>query len=170
LEMRHALTVALQDFAGALVVVSHDRHLMRSVTDRLLLVSDGGADDFAGDLADYGAWLRERNREEATADAGGDGKSDSDAKQRRKQSAARRQELKPLRQEIRQLEKTIDKLSQRKQTLDEQLGDPGLYDEGQKARLQELLREQGQVEKDLAEAEEAWLEASERLEAAMAET
>jgi len=167
LEMRHALTVALQGFAGALVVVSHDRHLMRSVTDRLLLVNEGVAQDFDGDLADYATWLREWNREEpaATEPASG-GPAEGDARKRRKQSAARREELKPLRQEVKKLEKTMDQLTQRKQDLDRRLADPALYGEDQKARLQELLQEQGQVEKELAEAEEAWLEASERLEAA----
>ena len=82
------------------------------------------------------------------------------------EEALRYEALKPLRQEVKKLEKTMDQLTQRKQDLDRRLADPALYGEDQKARLQELLQEQGQVEKELAEAEEAWLEASERLEAA----
>jgi len=169
LEMRRALTLALQEYTGALVAVSHDRHLLRSVTDRLWLVNDGRATAFDGDLEDYRRWLLARDPEATSAGATpseGSPEAAGNARERRKEAAERRQQLKPLRDEIRRLEKEMERLHQRKAQLDERLGDPGLYAEDQKERLAELVREQGQVKKELEEVEEAWLAASEEWEAA----
>ncbi|HKJ71105.1 MAG TPA: ATP-binding cassette domain-containing protein [Gammaproteobacteria bacterium] len=164
LEMRRALTLALQEYTGALVAVSHDRHLLRSVTDRLWLVDGGGVNAFDGDMEDYRRWLLDRDSVPApgTAPAAEAG----DARQRRKASAERRQQLKPLRDEVKRLEKEVDRLSRRKDELAHRLADPALYGADQKDALNRLLQEQGQVKKELAEAEEAWLAASEDLEAA----
>ncbi|MFP4560802.1 MAG: ribosomal protection-like ABC-F family protein [Thiohalorhabdus sp.] len=166
LEMRHALTLALQEFPGALVTVSHDRHLLRSVTDRLWLVDSGTVEAFDGDLDDYRRWLLERSEGPAEpAGPAGEAQPTKD-RDRRRAAAERRKELKPLRDEIRRWEKEVNRLTRRKAELDQALANPGLYGDGEKERLQDLLQEQGQVEKALTEAEEAWLEASERLEAA----
>jgi ATP-binding cassette subfamily F protein 3 len=166
LEMRRALTLALQEYTGALVAVSHDRHLLRSVTDRLWLVDNGGVSAFDGDLEDYRRWLLERDPEAAPAAAAETGGAQPDARQRRKASAERRQQLKPLRDEVKRQEKEMERLQRRKDQLDEQLANPALYGSDQKDELNRLLQEQGQVTKALAEAEEAWLAASEELEAA----
>jgi len=169
LEMRRALTLALQEYTGALVAVSHDRHLLRSVTDRLWLVNNGQATAFDGDLEDYRRWLLARDSEAApaTEKAGpAAGEAAGDARERRKEAAARRQQLKPLRDEVRRLEQAMDELNRRKARLDERLADPALYGADQKEHLAELMREQGQVKKELEDTEEAWLAASEELEAA----
>jgi len=166
LDMRHALTLALQEFAGALVTVSHDRHLLRSVTDHLWLVNAGAVEPFGGDLDDYRRWLLERGDPQPEPTGTSSGDQTDNPRGRRRASADRRKELKPLRDEVRRQEKEVDRLTRRKEELDQALADPGLYAEGAKERLRELLQEQGRVEKALGEAEEAWLEASERLEAA----
>ena len=166
LEMRHALTLALQEFAGALVTVSHDGHLLRSVTDRLWLVADGAVAAFDGDLEDYKRWLLERaqGQGETPETAGDSGSAGPSARDRRREEAARRRDLKPLRDEVKRLERDMDRLSRRKDELDQALASPDLYAEEGSGRLQELLQEQGRVKRELSEAEEAWLEASERLE------
>ena len=167
LEMRHALTVALQGFEGALVVVAHDRHLLRTTTDAFLLVADGGVRPFDGDLDDYRQWLLGRERagaatpEEPAADHSAAGR-----KERRREEAARRQRLQPLRKEIEKLEARIEALTAEKGRVEAELADPALYQETNKERLKEYVQHQGRVEQDLAEAEAAWLQASERLEAA----
>ncbi len=171
LEMRHALTLALQDYDGALVVVSHDRHLLRSIADRLWLVADGEIRTFEGDLADYRRWLLERREDgssQDTARAGPEasGTAPASARDRRRQDAARRQAEKPLRDEVRRLEKDIDRLTRRKEALDQALANPALYGGEDTVRLQELLQEQRRVKRELNEAEEAWISASERLEKA----
>ena len=169
LEMRHALAMALQEFSGALVVVSHDRHLLRTVTDDLWLVSDGTARRFEGDLNAYRQWLAARRASApvSSRDARKEGVlGGEDRRQRRRDAAMQRQRLKPLRDEARRLEARLEHLSERKRSVEGALAEPGLYEECEKERLNELLREQGQLERDLAEAEEAWLESQERLEAA----
>ncbi|MFA9462018.1 ATP-binding cassette domain-containing protein [Thiohalorhabdus sp. Cl-TMA] len=169
LEMRHALTLALQEFAGALVTVSHDRHLLRSVTDRLWLVDSGRVQAFDGDLNDYRKWLLERTASPGGSEpSAGPEKGTDSHRERRRAAADRRKELKPLRDEIRKWEKEMDRLTRKKEELEQALANPGLYADENKERLRELLQQQGQVEKELGEAEEAWLEASERLEEAQA--
>jgi ATP-binding cassette subfamily F protein 3 len=169
LEMRHALTVALQEFSGALVTISHDRHLLRSVADRMWLVADGGLDAFEDDLEGYRRWLLERGTDGPSVppQQGQGGGKKGAGKERRQAGAEQRQALKPLRQELRRLEKEIDRLSARKAELDEALADPGLYgDAGREEERERLLREHGQVAKELEEAEEAWMAAQDQLEAA----
>jgi len=170
LEMRRALTLALQEYTGALVAVSHDRHLLRSVTDRLWLVDGGGVTAFDGDLEDYRRWLLARERPSQAASqqpvAEEEPESGEDPRQRRKDAAERRQQLKPLKKEIQRLEKELDRLHRRKQELDQVLADPGLYAADQKERLAGLLEEQGQVKKELEDTEAAWLAASEEWEEA----
>src|SRR5690554_3614775 len=105
LDMRDALTLALQDFEGAMVLVSHDRHLLRTVCDRFLLVSDGRAEDFDGDLDDYRQWLASR-RNVAAAAAGSAGDNSAAArKDKRREAAEQRNRLKPLRDTVTRLER-----------------------------------------------------------------
>ncbi len=168
LEMRHALTLALQEFEGAMVVVSHDRHLLRSVTDQLLLVADGRVEPFDGDLDDYRRWLDQR-RSEKPADALAEPAGDNSAaarREKRRNEAEQRQKLQPLRKELQKLENRLDRLNQRKAELQEQLADAGLYDAAAKDRLRQLLLEQAQLDQELGEVEERWLALSEELEAA----
>jgi ATP-binding cassette subfamily F protein 3 len=165
LNARDALGLALQDYQGALVVVSHDRHLLRSVADDLWLVADGKVQEFAGDLEEYGRWLGSRRnaRDEEP------GAPSVSRKDQRRQDADRRRQLRPLQTALDKAEAVLNDLAKRKRQLAEQLADSGLYG-GQaeaKTRLQALLLEQAAIEKKLSAAESAWLEASEALELAL---
>ena len=164
LEMRHALSIALQDFQGALVVVSHDRHLLRSVTDQLLLVADQKVQIFDGDLDDYRQWLSEQKKTEEKPNLAPI--PIVSKKDQRKQEADRRQRHKPLFDALKKAEQAVEKYHQEQRQLEQQLADPALYDDNQKDRLKQLLERKTQVDKALAEAEINWLEAEERLEAA----
>jgi len=166
LEMRHALNLALQDFSGALVVVSHDRHLLRSISDSLFLVAGGGVQAFDGDLDDYRRWLSEhdsgRHTQAAQAPAG---HSASARRDRRRQAAEDRQRLQPLRNTLRHLESELKRLGAEKADLERRLADSAIYGDSQREQLKALLLDQGRVDKALSDAETAWLETSEALEA-----
>jgi ATP-binding cassette subfamily F protein 3 len=163
LEMRHALTLALQDFDGALVVVSHDRYLLKSVADRLLLVADGGVQPFDGDLDSYPEWLASRRLRSPPASATPAG---STRKEQRREQAEKRQLLQPLKTRLRGLETDLDRLGAEKTRLEHLLADHSLYAATEKAKLQSLLQEQGRLQQRLAATEGAWLEACEALEQA----
>jgi ATP-binding cassette subfamily F protein 3 len=167
LEMRHALTMALQEFEGAVIVVSHDRHLLRNTVDEFVLVADGKVSPFDGDLGDYYQWLLQQRLEQAPT---GESKTTAgtDKKTQRQQSAAQRQQLKPLTNKLKNLEAQIDKLSAQLGDIENQLGDSGLYEASQRNKLQTLLEQQGKVQQQLADAEENWLAVSEQIEAASA--
>ncbi|PPC91844.1 MAG: ABC transporter ATP-binding protein [Methylobacter sp.] len=168
LEMRHALSVALQDYQGALVVVSHDRHLLRSVTDKLLLVAGGGMQDFDGDLDDYRLWLAERKKsgeqEKPAADA-----VKLSQKDQRKLEAERRQKYKPYYDALKKAEQALEKHHSEQRRLEQALADPGLYAESEKQRLKLLLDQKAEVDKALASAEADWLDAEEQLQSAQVE-
>ena len=163
IEMRHALGIALQDFQGAIVVVSHDRHLLSSVTDQLLLVAHGRMTPFDGDLDDYRKWLTEQLNELSLAPAGEANNSISKKEQRRLE-AEKRQQLKPHRDAVKKAEDTVAKLHVDQQLLEEQLAVPEIYAESEKNRLITLLQKKTGIDKALDEAEAAWLSASEKLE------
>jgi ATP-binding cassette subfamily F protein 3 len=169
LEMRHALTLALQSFEGALVVVSHDRHLLRSVCDRFLLVAEGRAIDYDGDLEDYAQWLSDHRREASKETDAPRTESAPDRKQQRQQDAVRRQRLKPFRDTVEKSEKALAKLQVQQAELEEMLADMGLYAPENKARLTELLGRQTVIKKQLDEIEAQWMEAVEALELAEAD-
>ena len=171
LEMRHALTMALQSFEGALVVVSHDRHLLRSVCDRFLLVAEGRAVDYDGDLEDYAQWLTEHRRDAAKEGDTQTPRAEAvpDRKQQRQQEAARRQRLKPLRDALAKTEQALEKCQAQQAELEALLADTGLYAPENKARLTELLGRQAAIKKQLDDVEAQWLAAMEELEAAEAE-
>lgn len=164
LEMRLALTVALQEFEGALVVVSHDRHLLRSVTDDLWLVSEGKAASFDGDLDDYRQWLLNKDRQDKKPTE----TSSNSKKQDRQAAAARRQQLQPLRNKVKKAETQMDKLGQNLSELELQLADTSLYTDQAKDELKQLLQQQADLKNALEQAETDWIEASEQLEAAQA--
>ncbi len=174
LDMRHALTLALQDYQGALIVVSHDRHLLRTVTDEFLLVADGRAQPFDGDLDDYRNWLNEQQRlvnrdTPSRSDGNGNGNSIVARREQKRLDAERRQQLtiqrKPLDQQIRQIEKRMDALHQEQKNLDTALADAASYDEANKNRLKEWLLRKGEVDRELAALETEWLEIQEAIEA-----
>ncbi len=163
LEMRHALSIALQDYQGALVVVSHDRHLLRSVTDQLLLVSDAQVTPFAGDLDDYRKWLVEKGKQASVSTVQATVVKAS-RKEVRQQQAERRQQLRPLQKALAEAERVVEKLHADQQRLQEQLSDPEIYSAQAKERLKELLLQKADLDRALTEAETDWLQASEKLE------
>ncbi|SMF96004.1 ATP-binding cassette, subfamily F, member 3 [Methylomagnum ishizawai] len=166
LNARDALSLALQDYQGALIVVSHDRYLLRTVADDFWLVADGVMDVFSGDLDDYRLWLSARRN---ARDSDSAKPAAPSRKDQRKSDADRRKALRPLRLALEKAEAAMEKFAAQKQALETRLADPELYLAEAKARLQAVLLEKAGVEKSLEEAEGAWLEAGEALEAAEAE-
>ena len=164
LEMREALGMALMDYKGALVVISHDRHLLRNVCDTLLLVKDGAVQEYDGDLDDYRTLITNANRGTATEDKTTSENSSAARKDKKRLEAERRQQLKPLRDKVKKLEQQMEKLQTQKQSIETQLADTAIYSEANKAKLKELLGQQAETTQRLGQAEGDWLEASEELE------
>ncbi|MDQ2308704.1 ABC transporter ATP-binding protein [Pluralibacter gergoviae] len=166
LDMRQALTEALIEFEGALVVVSHDRHLLRSTTDDLYLVHDAKVEPFDGDLEDYQQWLTDvQKQENQPAEAAKEnGNSAQARKDQKRRDAELRTQTQPLRKEIARLEKEMEKLNAQLAAAEEKLGDSGLYDQSRKAELTDCLQQQASAKSGLEECEMAWLEAQEQLE------
>jgi ATP-binding cassette subfamily F protein 3 len=165
LEMRQALALALQDYEGAMVLVSHDRHLLRAVADELIIVDQGLAKPFDGDLEDYARWfmLREQ-QEEAQVTAANTPLTADQKKQKKREEAERRNKLTPIKTQIAQLEKDIAKLESERSTIESALSAEDIYLESSKTRLLDLLDKQGKINRSLETAETAWLEATEKLE------
>ena len=168
LEMRHALSMALQEYAGAMIVVSHDRHLLRSVTDTLLLVANGQVSLFDGDLDDYREWVKTQEKQDSgdttcivpdSAEEIGGNK-----KQKRQDAAEQRRILQPLHNKIRKLEQQLDKLNQENAEVQLQLSDNAIYEEQNKQKLKQLLEKQTDISRQLPQIEQQWLEANEALE------
>lgn len=169
LEMRHALTSALQGFKGAMIIVSHDRHLLRSTADILWLVANHTASPFNGDLEDYQQWLgtRRDSTKKVTHSYAESYPTAATGKDRRRQEAERRRILQPLKNKLEEIEAALEKLRAEKSTLNQELADASLYqDPEQKDHLKALLIKQAQLEKTLVETEENWLITSEALESA----
>jgi len=166
LEMRLALTMALQEFAGAVVVVSHDRHLLKSTTDEFLLVADGRVLPFDGDLDDYARWLVDYRQRQAPPSTPAEGAADkTDKRAQRQAAAALRQQLAPHKKQADKLEQELGKVQEKLAAVETRLGDSSLYEAVRKDELRELLAEQAQLKAREAELEEAWLLALETLEA-----
>ncbi len=169
LEMRLALTLALQDFEGAVLVVSHDRHLLKSTTDEFLLVADGRVQDFDSDLEDYARWLvdyRARQQPSVAAEAVAD---KTDKRAQRQAAAALRQQLAPHKRQADKLEKDLAGVHEKLAALETRLGDSALYEAARKDELRQLLAQQAELKVREGELEEAWLEALETLEALQAQ-
>ena len=166
LEMRHALTMALQDYQGGVVLVSHDRALLRASCDEFVLVADGQAIPFDGDLEAYSLWLNEqRLKEKQNVQATLEVKP---AKQDRAMNKAERQariaERRPLLKEVAELDGRIAAWQEEKLACDARLNDNDLYSAADKTALQDLLKKQAELIKQIEQAEERWLDLHERLE------
>jgi ATP-binding cassette, subfamily F, member 3 len=156
----------LQDYEAAVVLVSHDRHLLRAVADDLILVDQGRAQPFDGDLDDYAQWFTKREEGETTTDESGSAVlSAEQKKQRKREEAERRNRLSPLRADIARLEKQLAKLEQERATIESALAAPDIYNQSAKQKLQDLLQKQTQLKRDISNTETEWLTASEKLEA-----
>ncbi|WP_447594948.1 ATP-binding cassette domain-containing protein [Aquipseudomonas campi] len=164
LEMRLALTMALQEFAGAVLVVSHDRHLLKSTTDEFLLVADGRIQPFDGDLDDYTRWLSDYRIRQQPVSAPSLAPDRTDKRAQRQAAAALRQQLAPHKKQADKLEQELGKVQEKLASVETRLGDSGLYDAARKDELRELLAEQARLKTREAELEEAWLQALEILE------
>jgi ATP-binding cassette, subfamily F, member 3 len=170
LEMRHALGMALQDYTGAIVIVSHDRYMLKLVADELWLVHDGRATPFEGDLDDYATWLRHEANAPRSAGKAEDGPRSAAAdKERKRLEAARRAALSPLRATVTQAERQMARLTPQLAELATRLADPALYEPSARTALTALLAEQSAAQQAMNAAESQWLEASEALEAAQRE-
>ncbi|KGA34861.1 ABC transporter ATP-binding protein [Pectobacterium odoriferum] len=170
LDMRQALTEALIDFEGALVVVSHDRHLIRSTTDDLYLVHDQKVEPFDGDLEDYQQWLVGLQRQENTADETPKENTANSAqgrKDQKRREAELRTQTQPLRKQITKLEQQMEKLGETLAALETRLADSAIYDISRKAELTDCLQQQTKVKIELEETEMSWLDAQEQLEQMM---
>jgi ATP-binding cassette subfamily F protein 3 len=187
LETREALTEALAQFEGTLVVVSHDRHLLRATTDQFIIVADGKLQPFDGDLDDYKDWLFQTKLGKGTDVLPAAGKANKtdfpvaspvapppaapvvNTKEQKRKEAEDRQRLaalrKPLEQKIKRLDEQIAKRAAQKADVDAALGESSIYDAANKAKLKQLLADQSFFTKDLGQLEAEWLELQEQLEA-----
>ncbi|RKZ94330.1 MAG: ABC transporter ATP-binding protein, partial [Gammaproteobacteria bacterium] len=176
LDMRHAISLALQEFEGAMVIVSHDRHLLRSVTDEFYLVADQKVDAFKGDLEDYRNWISDQKKQESqqitNSSANNVGRNDAPAnsaqskKEQKRLDAEKRKLLQPLKNKLTKLEKQMDQLTHEKEKLEVLLASPDIYEEAKKEQLKELLQQQVKVVQSLDDTEQQWMELSEELESA----
>ena len=169
LDMRQALTEALVDYEGSLVVVSHDRHLLRNTVEEFYLVHDKQVEEFKGDLDDYQKWLTEQNSQSTTKSA--EEKADTEnanssqnRKEQKRREAELRQQTAPLRKKITQLEEKMNKLSEQLAEIENSLADSELYNAENKEKLTALLAQQVDAKKTLEKLEVDWLEAQEQLE------
>ncbi|MDN7125533.1 ATP-binding cassette domain-containing protein [Pseudidiomarina sp. 1APP75-32.1] len=165
--MREALVYALQDFEGAMVIVSHDRHLLRTCVDDFFLVADGQVSLFNDDLDGYHRWLQDRQRPSDNTSSASSGKADRKAEKR--DAAERRKRLKPFKDAVERYEKQVHKHENDLAELNTLLGDNSLYEDANKQQLQQLLQQQTQAQQLLQEAEEAWMSAEEALQHAEAQ-
>ncbi|MFM2486673.1 ABC transporter ATP-binding protein [Celerinatantimonas yamalensis] len=163
LEMRHALMLALQSFEGAMVIVSHDRALLRASCDEFYLVDEGQVRAFEGDLEQYQRWVSEQARPAATSNKSNETKTSSRQNQKRQQAELRKQ-TQPLRQKIAQLEKQTDKLTAKLRDIETQMSDPIIYDVAHKSELAQLLQSQTTLRQQLDENESDWLDCQEQLD------
>ena len=180
IQMRESISSALQSYSGCLIVVAHDRHLLRLVTDELWLIDDGTLRPFDGDLDDYVNWLRLRQKGTAKLierQTDGENKNGKElgikaeqktrpSKSTRQERAKQRVKIKPLRDSLDRIEKEIDKATKVQQQLDQQLAEPEIYHEANRSQLRELLFDQARNAQLHQELEGRWLEASELLEQA----
>ncbi len=166
-DAREALVQALNAYEGAVVLVSHDAHLLELSCDNLWLVEDGACVPFDGDLNDYKRHLkdtrRQQRREERSADAGTAPGPKQNRKEERKARAAARAETANLRKSVRDMEQQMEKLASKRDQLETRLADPEIY-EGPTSKMMEIQVQLGDVKSKLQETENAWMVASEELE------
>ena len=192
LETREALTMALAQFEGTLVVVSHDRHLLRATTDQFIIVADGRLQPFDGDLDDYKDWLFKtklgkggdalpgqaaakaaqpaaKASAPALNSAASPTVSPAERKEQKRLEAEDRQRMaaqrKPLENRVKRIDEQMTKLSAKKAAIDAELLDPAIYEAANKDRLKTLVADQAFAARDLEALEAEWLEIQEQLEA-----
>ncbi len=168
LDMRHALSVALMEYGGALLVISHDRHLLRSVCDDLYIVHNGRLHEFRQPLDEYPNWLRDQDAASVTSNSNSPQASPvSSKKQNRQDEARRRQQLKPHMDAVRKIDRQMIRQRTDLTRIEQLLIDESLYtDASRKEEMTELMLQQATLKSSLETLEWEWLEASEKLEKA----
>lgn len=178
LEVRHALTLALQSFEGVLILVSHDRHLLRNTVDEFLLVANGEVAEFKGDLDDYQKWLLEQKRQEQKAEAEAFSKpateekkslSAAERKEQKRLAAERRNQLRPIKKNVEKLEAEMETQLVALEEIENALSDSSLYTTDNKDKLKTILQQQASLKQQAEQTEEAWMEQQEALETLEAE-
>lgn len=181
LDMREALSLALSTYKGALILVSHDRHLLEAIADKLWLIDNGNVSEFNGDLNDYQEFLNKKNREykeklnEKTQKQPNQNLVSEKAKaqtyktkEQKKLEAQKRQSLRPLKLEIEKLEKQMEKIKKSLADIDTTLSDLELYSK-EPEKVEILSIERAKLSDELDECEIAWIEKQDELEQAMKE-
>lgn len=161
LDMRHAMEVALQAYEGAVLLVSHDRHMLRNTVEELLLVHDGKVDEYQEDLEGYEKWILSSYREGDKASAT---PTDNSRKEKRQQAAVQREAIRPLVNKIQKTEKKMAELESKLSTIQQRLGDPDIYSGERREELAELVKSEGELKSQTDELEELWLEQQSLLE------
>lgn len=172
--MRSALTMALQSFEGAMVIVSHDRFLLRATTDDLYLVHDRKVAQFNGDLHDYHQWLTEQQRSERRQEQAESAKpaganTQAARKEQKRLDAEFRRQTAPIRKKIDSLDTKLEKFSATIADVESALAEPSIYEASNKDKLTELLRRQAEAKSSLEEVELEWMDLQEQLEVMEAE-
>ena len=165
LDMRHALTLALQNYEGAILVVSHDRYLLSNTVDQFWLVHDGVLSEFDGDLEDYHQFIKRSQQEEDTSNDKEVTHNSAEAKKEKKRREAEiRKLMSPLKKSVDKLEAQVEKIQASLEAIEEKLADTELYEAKNKDSLQTILAEQASQTQQLQEVEESWMEKLEELE------
>lgn len=169
IDMRHALAMALQSFPGAVILVSHDRHLIRCTTEELYLAAEGKVEPFPGTLDDYEKWLadfrKQRNQAISIEDKGASpNTSKTQRKEERKKTAEQRKLLRPITIKLKNLEADMEKLAEQQTLLNEHLADNNLYNAKNKTELKKLLQAQTELKHAYNNCEQEWMLLSEKLE------
>lgn len=170
LEMRHALTMALQGFEGAVITVSHDRHLLENTVTDYTLIAEGTAREFDGNIDSYRKWLNQQRldvrKEKFSNEKQNDSASPVNKKAARKAAADERAALQALRNKSKKLLEQIEKKSAKLKEIETDLADSSLYEAANKPRLETLLKEQAKLKSEVESLEAEWTEAEERIDAA----
>lgn len=158
MEMRTALSIAMQDYSGAVLLVSHDRYLLRTTVDQLILVANGRVEPFEGDLDDYQKWLINFRKEQMEIDRV-ENRSTVSKNELKKLEAEAREKRRPIEQKINKIEEKLERLQQRNTEIEARMADTELYDEAHKADLQALILDQAKIQKEISVLEAEWLQA-----------
>lgn len=166
IEMCYALEMALQDYAGAMIIVSHDRHLLSNTVDEFYSIHQGVFAEFKGSIHDYESWLKQSGQLNGPEKQRNESSSNSriDKKELRQQAAAKREQLAPLRQEIRKLETAIEKTQKELSQIENELADEAIYKAENKTQLTHILQRRGELKSVLADKETEWFSAQHAFE------
>ena len=169
-DSREVLNRALNEFQGAVILISHDRHLVETTADRLWLVADGTVTSYDGDMDEYAELILSRARPAARSDAKSEAESKVSRKDVRREAAANRAKLAPMRRKVAEIEKRHEKLQWDLSAVTEELNDPALYDgkTGNPEKLAELTKRQSDLDKAIKDIEYEWMKALDEYERAEA--